>query len=70
MPPSPHLNILIQVEYQGGGGEEGDAEQGAGRLHGGLPIKRTLKDVLKSLMAFIAYTVDKPHIFFLNLRFL
>ena len=44
-----HLNILIQVEYEGGGGEEGDAEQGAGGLHGGLPVKGALKDVLQSL---------------------
>ena len=45
-----HLNILIEVEYEGGGGEEGDAEQGAGRLHGGLPIKGTLKVAHKSFL--------------------
>ena len=44
-----HLNILIKVEYQSGGGEEGNAEQGAGRLHRGLPVKGTLEDFLRSL---------------------
>ena len=39
-----HLNVLIQVEDQSGGGEEGDAEQGAGRLHRGLPVKGALED--------------------------
>ena len=39
-----NLNVLIQIEYEGGGGEEGDAEQGAGGLHRGLPVEGALGD--------------------------
>ena len=39
-----YLNVLVQVEDQSGGGEEGDAEQDAGGLHRGLPVKGTLED--------------------------